>query len=171
LWHKPDDPGKKKFYSSTSVSPGVNIGGRVVGGGGIQTNHHKSYFLHLVREHYKGLSNMFFIQFSTIYLIILVLFKFFPERSKLKEDTVTAFNLNGSSQNEVSKSSSAKMHKPKSVSALRKRLINRKFKKSSFKNSEYDEEEYSEEEIFEENEIVEEPLTNLVEEESSKKSN
>lgn len=174
LWLNPDDPGKKKFYSSTSVSPGINIGGRVVGGGGIQTNHHKSYFLHLVREHYKGLSNMFFIQFSTIYLIILVLFKFFPERSKLKEDTVTAFNLNGSSQsqNETPKktnSSPAKTHKLKSVSALRKRLINRKSKKSFLKSShnDYDEEEYSEEEI------VDETLENNFDEdeECSKKSN
>lgn len=80
----PDDPGKKKFYSTTTVSPGINVGGRVLGGGGVQTNHHKSYFLHLVREHYKGLSYMFFIQFSAIYLIILVLFKFFPNELSLK---------------------------------------------------------------------------------------
>jgi hypothetical protein len=53
LWLNPDDPDKKKFYSTTSVSPGVNIGGRVIGGGGIQTNHHKSYLFHLIREHYK----------------------------------------------------------------------------------------------------------------------
>jgi hypothetical protein len=52
----PDDPEKKKFYSTTSVSPGVNIGGRVIGGGGVQTNHHKSFLFHLIREHYKVLT-------------------------------------------------------------------------------------------------------------------
>lgn len=86
----PDDPGKKKFYSTTT-STGVNIGGRIVGGGGIQTNHHKSYLLHLIREHYKGLSKMFFIQFSAIYLFILFMFNFFPERAKLQQDTMAAF--------------------------------------------------------------------------------
>jgi hypothetical protein len=90
LYLNPDDPGKKKFYSTTT-STGVNIGGKNVGGGGIQTNHHKSYFLHLVREHYKGLSKLFFLEFSTIYCLILVLFKFFPERAKLQEETLAAF--------------------------------------------------------------------------------
>jgi hypothetical protein len=89
----PDDPGQKNFYSSTTVSPGVNIGGRVIGGGGIQTNTHKSYLIHLAREYYKSLSKMFLIEFSLIYLMFLFLFKFFTERAKLKEDTFAALQL------------------------------------------------------------------------------
>lgn len=38
----------------------LNIVGRTLGGGGIQTNHHKSYLFHLVREYYKTLSKLFF---------------------------------------------------------------------------------------------------------------
>jgi hypothetical protein len=94
LYMNPDDPGKKKFYSTTT-STGVNIGGKVVGGGGIQTNHHKSYLLHLIREHYKSLSKLFFIEFSAIYCFILYLFKFFPERSRLQEETMSAFKSIG----------------------------------------------------------------------------
>ena len=56
----PDDKGKKDFYSATTVTQGINIGGRMLGGGGIQTNHHKSYLFHLVREYYKSLSKLFF---------------------------------------------------------------------------------------------------------------
>ena len=87
LWLHPDDPDKKKFYTTTKVNPGVNIGGRMVGGGGIQTNHNKSYLFHVIREHYKSLSNFFFIQFSLLYLMFLSLFKFFPNRAKLKDET------------------------------------------------------------------------------------
>ena len=117
LYMNPDDPGKKKFYSTTTSS-GVNIGGKIVGGGGIQTNHHKSYLLHLVREHYKSLSKMFFVQFSAIYSLILYLFKFFPERSKLQEETMAAF----SSFNDPKESSRpVKMTKTSAASVLRRR--------------------------------------------------
>jgi hypothetical protein len=49
LYMNPNDEGRKKFYEETTVSPGVNIGGKVVGGGGIQTNHHKSYLFHIIK--------------------------------------------------------------------------------------------------------------------------
>ena len=91
LWLYPDDKGKKDFYSLTTVNKGVNIGGRNLGGGGVMTNHHKSYLLHLVREYYKGLSKTFFIEFSVIYVFFLFVLKFFPEREKLKEDTAAVF--------------------------------------------------------------------------------
>jgi hypothetical protein len=38
LYMNPDDPGKKQFYAATTTTPGINIGGKVVGGGGISTN-------------------------------------------------------------------------------------------------------------------------------------
>ena len=86
LYLNPDDPGKKKFYSETVAQQAINIGGKIIGGG-IQTNRHKSYLMHLVREYYKGMSKIFLIQFGLIYLAILSVFKFFPEREKLTEDT------------------------------------------------------------------------------------
>ena len=91
LWLNPDDPGKKQFYSTTSISQGVTIGGRTIGGGGVQTNHHKSYLLHCLREHYKNLKKLFLIEFSIIYMFFLVVFRFFPKRAKLKEDTEAVF--------------------------------------------------------------------------------
>lgn len=149
LWLNPDDPGKKKFYSTTSVSPGVNIGGRVIGGGGIQTNHHKSYFFHLIREHYKGLSNMFFIQFSAIYLVILFVFKFFPERAKLKEDTEAAFNLSSKqaeSESTTEQLKASKSNKLKPRTSARKRvLIKRASRGSNVKREDLIEEEIMDE--------------------------
>ena len=91
LYLNPDDQGQKDFYSQTTVSPGVNVGGKMVGGGGVQTNYHKSYLMHLIREYYKSLSKSFFIEFSLVYLLFLYLLGFFPERAKLKEDTTAAF--------------------------------------------------------------------------------
>lgn len=91
LYYNPDDQGQKDFYSQTTVSQGVQVGGKMLGGGAVQTNHHKSYLLHLVREYYKSLSKTFFIEFSLVYLFFLYLLRFFPERAKLKEDTTAAF--------------------------------------------------------------------------------
>lgn len=158
LYFNPDDEGKKNFYSSTSVSPGINIGGRIVGGGGVQTNHHKSYLFHLVREHYKGLSKMFFIQFSSIYLLILVLLRFFPEREKLREDTRAIFNLNYENSIEFeNRLQKVKKVKPKqkvsSTIALRKRLTNRKSTNKKETKSDADE-SYDEIEETEENLVM-----------------
>ncbi len=176
LWLNPDDPGKKKFYSTTT-STGVNIGGKVVGGGGIQTNHHKSYFLHLVREHYKGLSKLFFIEFSTIYCLILVLFKFFPERAKLQEETLAAFRVEEPTQRVVK----VKQPKPTAASLLRQRaLINNRLKTSSLKQMDEEIEEYeTDEEVIDQENIeaaeeveFEDQDTNSLEDNSqSKKDN
>ena len=43
---------------------------------------------------------IFKVQFSAIYLLLLVLFKFFPEHAKLKEDTAAVFNLSRRRQRE-----------------------------------------------------------------------
>lgn len=94
LYLNPEDPGKKQFYAATQTSPGINIGGKMVGGGGISTNAHKSYVFHLIREHYKALNYKFFFQFSAIYLMLLIWLKFFSERAQLKLDTAEIFNLN-----------------------------------------------------------------------------
>ena len=91
LWLNPDDPGRKQFYATTSISQGVTIGGRTIGGGGVQSNHHKSYLLHCLREHYKNLKKLFLIEFSLIYVFFLAVFRFFPKRAKLKEDTEAVF--------------------------------------------------------------------------------
>lgn len=149
LWLNPDDPGKKKFYSSTTVSPGVNIGGRVIGGGGVQTNHHKSYFLHLVREYYKGLNWFFFVQFSAIYLFILFVFKFFPERARLKEETVAAFNLNSENSGDMmerEKAPRSSMNKLKTRASMRKRNLLKKNKETV--DDSYD--SFEDEEVFSE---------------------
>ncbi|RNA41036.1 hypothetical protein BpHYR1_035035 [Brachionus plicatilis] len=98
----PDDPGKKKFYSETTAQQGINIGGKIIGGG-IQTNRHKSYLMHLVREYYKGMSKLFLLQFGLIYLLILTLFKFFPEREKLKEDTKKILGIDSENEDSMTK--------------------------------------------------------------------
>lgn len=90
LYLHPDDPGKKKFYATSAAAPGVRVGGRTIGRGIPQSNQHKSYLMHLVAEHYKTMSPLFFVQFSLIYLAFLFLFKFFPERERLKKDTINA---------------------------------------------------------------------------------
>ncbi len=109
LYFNPDDQGKKDFYAATSVTQGVNIGGKVVGGGGVQTNHHKSYLLHVVREYYKTLSKMFFIEFSLIYVFFLYVLNFFPNRERLKVDTAAAFaSFKAASQSEQPSGSSKK---------------------------------------------------------------
>jgi hypothetical protein len=184
LWLNPDDPGKKKFYSTTS-STGVNIGGKIVGGGGVQTNHHKSYFLHLVREHYKGLSKMFFVQFSAIYTLILFLFKFFPERVKLQEDTMAAFNsepnekpkqpsvLSGVKYSRNSLISRPRTTKLISASSLLKRRTSLKQKVKTLENlDEYDEVSTSEgeNENMPENNQFDNQFDNNNEEENDKKS-
>lgn len=136
LYLNPDDPGKKKFYATTTTTPGVKIGNRVMGRGGVQTNHHKSYLLHLVREHYRSMSKMFFLQFSIIYLILLALFKFFPEREKLREDTMNAFHTNNKKSDDPasdgnttrskttssSSSSSSSVSRPNLATSTRKRF-------------------------------------------------
>lgn len=99
----PDDPGKKKFYSETTSQQGINIGGKIISGG-IQSNRHKSYLMHLVREYYKGMSKLFMIQFGLIYLLILSLFKFFPERERLKEDTKKILGIDLENDDELIKS-------------------------------------------------------------------
>ncbi len=92
LYFNPDDQGKKDFYEATTVTQGVNIGGKILGGGGIQTNHHKSYMFHLVREYYKSLSKTFFIEFSLVYVFFLYLLNFFPNRERLRKSTATVFD-------------------------------------------------------------------------------
>jgi hypothetical protein len=52
-----------------------------------------------LKEHYKSLTNYFFIQFSAVYLFFLVVFKFFPEQAKLKDD-MQALLKNNRSKNE-----------------------------------------------------------------------
>jgi hypothetical protein len=96
---------------------------------------------------------MFFIQFSVIYFLTLVLFKFFPERAKLREDTVAIFNLNNQNQqNDKDKSKLTKTRsKISSTQILKKRLINRKIsKKDSKKESDDD---YIEEDIEDKKQI------------------
>jgi hypothetical protein len=156
LYLNPDDPGKKKFYATTTTNPGVKIGNRMVGGGGVHTNHHKSYLLHLVREHYKSMSKLFFVQFSLIYLLILFLFKFFPEREKLRVDTITAFKLSSGDQDESELSrdnGERQSSRPKKASRdvlLKKRNL-AKAKKE--KENENDDEDYTDEEILEEGDM------------------
>lgn len=119
LYFNPNDQGKKDFYSQTTTSPGVNIGGKVVGGGGVQTNHHKSYLLHLVREYYKTLSKTFFIEFSLIYVFFLYILSFFPNRAKLKEDTAAAF----ASYKIATEQNVPKVKKAKSKKILTKKAV------------------------------------------------
>jgi hypothetical protein len=121
LWRNPDDEGKKRFYSQ-SVSNGVNIGGKIVGAGGVSSNSHKSYLFHLVREFYKNQSVYFFVQFSAIYLLILFLLKFFPEREKLKQDTLIAFNI----KNTESKESDSDTETKEKAKDKRKNLKSKK---------------------------------------------
>lgn len=179
LWMNPDDPGKKKFYATPATSQqNVKIGGRNFGGmganfgGSARSNQHKSYFLHLVREHYKGMSKMFFVQFSAIYLIILFAFKFFPEREKLRQDTIEAFNLdkknNSAEDDDANDDVASQMSRHPSVSrssnksiknVLRKRAVAKKrrelFAKGSSETKDGDDEinddaDYTDEEIIEE---------------------
>lgn len=82
LWLNPDDPGRKQFYSSTTASKGVNIGGKTLGGGGIHTNYHKSYLFHLIKNFYMNYAKTFCVQFSIVYLIALYFMGFFEERTK-----------------------------------------------------------------------------------------
>lgn len=169
LWRNPDDEGKKRFYSQ-SVSSGVNIGGKIVGAGGVSSNSHKSYLFHLVREFYKNQSVYFFIQFSAIYLLVLFLLKFFPEREKLKQDTMIAFNLNQSESKELDsdtdtqeeerdKRKNSKSKKAKTVARTAARtkpstLIKRRKDKNRMPNNEenldYEEIGYDDEAINEE---------------------
>ena len=183
LYLNPDDPGKKKFYAATTITPGINIGGKMVGGGGISSNHHKSYAFHLIREHYKGLNYKFFFQFSAIYLLILVWLKFFSQRAQLKKDTAEVFNLNSNEEKTASTSTSAKnaenskMHSAssrRSLLSVRKQQLKRK---TSLRKKDLraepdiieDEDEYTDEEILEgqdandlSNEIIEDTADNTL---------
>jgi len=172
LYLNPDDPGKKQFYAATTTTPGINIGGKMVGGGGISTNAHKSYAFHLIREHYKGLNYKFFFQFSGIYLLLLVWLKFFSERAQLKKDTAEVFNLNYGSEetpseqyvNYAPENGQRQMQMPvrRSVLSVKKQLKRKSLlKKKTFKveqqqldaNKEEEDQEYTEEEnILEEEE-------------------
>ena len=120
LYYNPDDEGKKNFYSQTTVSQGVNIGGKTLGGGGVQTNHHKSYVLHLIREYYKSLSTMFFVEFSLIYVFFLYILSFFENRAQLKEDTHAAFEAYKSSSQQAPSKRVKKAIKKKSTLKLKK---------------------------------------------------
>lgn len=157
LYMNPDDPGKKKFYSTTTTSPGVKIGNRVVGRGAVQTNNHKSYLLHLVREHYKSMSKIFFLQFSIIYLILLFLFKFFPEREKLRVDTINAFHLSSPpvAQNDQ-KQNEEKEHSKTALKERKKKGLIGKARKEKPRGEEKNDDEFTttEEEIEEYDEEV-----------------
>jgi len=125
LYLNPEDEGRKKFYSTTYSSKGVSIGGKTLGGGGIQTNHHKSYLFHLIKDFYTNYPKTFCAEFSLIYLIVLYLMGFFKEQANRFEDddsndnNTTSFN-NNDSYNEIS----TKTDNIKSL--LRKRIPNRR---------------------------------------------
>ncbi|CAF1057351.1 unnamed protein product [Brachionus calyciflorus] len=149
LWLHPDDPGKKKFYSETTVQKGINIGGKIIGGGGVQTNHHKSYLMHLVREHYTGLSKIFLLQFGALYLLILSMFKFFPERAKLKEDTKKAFEWDAQEM----ENKSFEIYQDKTKKGIRKRVILKK-QKAHTESDEYEDFDDLVDELKEENNSI-----------------
>lgn len=81
LYLHPDDPDRKAFYNANVASKGVNVGGKVLGGGGVQTNHHKSYLFHVIKNFYMNSPKMFCLQFSFVYLIVLYYMGFFKEQS------------------------------------------------------------------------------------------
>ena len=157
LWLNPSDPGRKAFYSSTTTTKGVNIGGKIVGGGGVQTNHHKSYYFHLVKEYYKNISYIFYVQFSLIYLIMLVLFKFFPEREKLRVDPVAALNMNSVFDTEQRAITKAKSPKLKSNKLSRRSILTKRIKKyNEIEENDEVEEEYIAEDLDDTNEEIQE---------------
>jgi hypothetical protein len=92
---------------------------------------------------------MFFVQFSAIYFLTLVLFKFFPERARLREDTVAVFNLNN--QNEPSDKEKNRVSKPRSkissTQILKKRLINRRISKKDSKKESDADYDYTDEDV------------------------
>lgn len=103
LYLNPEDEGRKKFYSTTYSSKGVSIGGKTLGGGGIQTNHHKSYLFHLIKDFYTNYPKTFCAEFSLIYLIVLYLMGFFKEQANRFEDDNTSgsndYNNNNNNSN------------------------------------------------------------------------
>lgn len=120
LWLHPDDPDRKAFYSAKVASKGVNVGGKVLGGGGIQTNYHKSYLFHVIKNFYMNSPKMFCVQFSILYLIVLYYMGFFREQNS-KFGQEKKLNDEEDVGIEVKLESSSKMNP-----ILRKRLIRNK---------------------------------------------
>ena len=188
LYLNPDDPGKKQFYAATTTTPGINIGGKMVGGGGISTNAHKSYAFHLIREHYKGLNYKFFFQFSGIYLLLLIWLKFFSERAQLKKDTAEVFNLNYGNEEQQSdananyeidnsKIGQRQMQMPMRRSVLsvkkqlkRKNLLKKKIFKVDQQTSDASIED-QDEDFIEEEDILEEEDKDALNDDEAKKDN
>ena len=94
LYFNPNGPDEQKFYNTTSVTKGVNVGGKTIGGGQIVSNHNKSFFWHLVKEYYANMGVMFFVEFCVVYLAILFWFNFFPQRATLNKELRILLNIN-----------------------------------------------------------------------------
>jgi hypothetical protein len=93
LLFNPDDPGKKEFYSKTTLSPGYFIGYDYFPGREIPSNLNKSYLLHLIGEYFENFSKRLYILGCLIYFFFLYIFGMFKKREELSKDICEELDL------------------------------------------------------------------------------